>query len=520
MKKKIKLILLILFIIFCTLILSLSVRGLSGNPNGWDVNRNEWKDDGPFELSPERGRFALTYSLIEDKSFYFSEAIARFAIPDLGYKDGHYVSLFAPGVSFLVSPGYLIGRYFGVSQVGTFALISVIAILNVLLIRAIAVRLGANAIAATIGSLVFLFATPAFSYAVTLYQHHISVFLFLLSVYILIRFKNIWFLSIIWFLAMLSISVDYPNFFMVLPIALFALAKMINIKKFKEKLNIKIKLYGILTFFAAVLPLAFFLWFNMVSYGSPFQLAGTVASVKDIDNQGKPIAPRNASVEDARKFTNLELQDKQAVNFFKTRNMLEGFYIYFFSPDRGVIFYTPVILFGILGIILSINRKNKYTNLLLSVLAANVVLYSMWGDFWGGWAFGSRYLIPSYAILAVFIALLLTYWRNKTVFLICFFIILAYSIAVNTLGAVTSNRNPPQVEVLGLEKVSGRQEKYTYERNMDFLSQNKSKSFVFQSFAKNYLSALQYYIILVSIISATSLILLISLRIFYRSESI
>ena len=189
-KYKDKLLFLIL-ILFASGVLMVSLRGLPGNPTVPELNLKIWKENGPFELSPERGRFALIYSIVEDKSFYFSKSIAGFASPDVGIQNGHYVSLFAPLLSFSAIPGYLIGKYFGASQVGTFAVISLFALFNFFLIRAIAIRLGANKIAATLGAFVFLFATPGFAYAVNLYQHHLSTFLILLSIWALLKSKKV-----------------------------------------------------------------------------------------------------------------------------------------------------------------------------------------------------------------------------------------------------------------------------------------------------------------------------------------
>src|SRR5438105_4429802 len=100
----------ILFIAFCAFILSFSLRGLPGNPTPAELNTKVWKDNGPFELSNERGRFALLYSVIEDHKLNFSVDLAKFAVPDLAYTNGKYVSLFAPGVSFIDIPGYLLGK--------------------------------------------------------------------------------------------------------------------------------------------------------------------------------------------------------------------------------------------------------------------------------------------------------------------------------------------------------------------------------------------------------------------------
>lgn len=472
-------------LLFCVLILALSIRGISGNPESSVLNSNFWKDNGPFELSPERGRFAVVYSLIEDNSFYFSHDIARFAMPDLGYKNGHFVSLFAPGVSFLVIPGYLIGKFFEAGQVGAFGVIALFALFNAFLIRKIAIALGIDPYAASLGGLVFLFATPAFAYGVSLYQHHISTFLILTSVYMLLSFRSIWSSAVIWFLFAMSIPIDYPNLFLMLPIAIAALLKNFSVEKIAHRIRLKIKFAGFLAVCAVVFPLLFFMWFNASSYGNPFQFSGTVQGVRSLDKSGDPIIPKSGGA------------PKNAIAFFQTRNLLNGFYIHFLSSDRSILWFTPVIFISIIGIYLFYKNKSGHIlSLLLGVVGMNILLYSMWGDPWGGYAFGSRYLIPSYAILSIFIAYALSVYRKNILFACLFFVLFSYSVCVNTLGAITTSSNPPKTYVLALEAQTGKEEKYTYQRNYDYLLQNQSKSFVFQTFAKSHISAVQYYALL------------------------
>jgi hypothetical protein len=404
-------------------------------------------------------------------------------------------------VSFIAIPGYVIGKFFGASQVGTFSIIALFALINVVLLRNISIRLGAKPLAATIASLIFLFGTPAFAYAVNLYQHHLSTFLILLSIWALLKSNKAWSLIVVFFLCAAAISLDYPNLFFMLPIGLFALGRIISFEKIISKLSIKISLLKILTSLVMVLPILFFFWFNTVSYGGPMHLLGSsaITSIKAIDNHGNPTAPQaRANTEEIKKSSSND--EISGLSYFQTRNILNGFYIHFVSPDRGVIYYAPVVLFGIIGFLLALKNKVRMVPLLVAILGANILLYSMWGDPWGGWAFGSRYLIPSYAILSIFIALLFTYWHKNILFLVIFLIVFAYSAAVNTLGAITSSANPPQVEVLNLEKVSGTVQKYTYERNWDFLRNGNSKSFVYQTVAKNYLSSVQYYEVLVGLL--------------------
>lgn len=508
----------ILLTIFCVLILGLSLRGIAGNPDERTLNKVYWKEEGPLELSPERGKFALTYSVVEDRSVIFSLPIANFATPDLGYINGNYVSLFPPGISYITIPGYLIGRAFGASQVGTYSVIAIFAFLNVLLIRAILLSLGVSNLVSSLSSISFLFATSAFAYAVSLYQHHISTFIMLSSILLLVKFKGVWPLLLIWFLLAVSLTIDSPNLFLMFPIGVFALGRLLYVKLQDKAFRVGIKLFGLATIITAFLPLFLFGYFNNVSYGNPLQLSGTVAGVRAIDAQGRPAAPENAGIQDLSIYTDPSKQDKSAVNFFQTRNLLNGFYIHLFSPDRGMLFYAPLMFLGIAGVSYLYRKNGSLAALFLSIIGVNILLYSMWGDPWGGWAFGSRYLVPTYAMLAIFLGFALMYLNRYLLFTVIFLVTFVYSVGVNTVGAITSNRNPPQVEILGLEKLSGMEQKYTFDRNFDMLSVNKSKTFIFNLFGYKYLTAWQYYFVLVSLIILPGTGMLIIDRLIKRSS--
>lgn len=480
------------FLLFCAAILAFGLRGLPGNPTGAELNDPKWKEEGPFELSPERGRFALLYSVVEDGSLNFSISIARFALPDLSISpSGRYVSMFAPGVSFLVVPGYVLGKYFGASQVGAFAIIALAALINLLLIRAIAIRLGASRWAASLGAFAFLFATPAFSYAGTLYQHHISVLILLFSIYALMRWKNYWSLALVWFLYALSVVVDNPNLLLMFPVALYALARIVLVKRDEEGASVRVRIFGVLTIIAAVIPLAFFLWFNQASHGNAWKFPGTLESVAAINDKGLPLTGQGEKME--LSVLPKEGNERMAVSFFKTRNLLNGFYIHLLSPDRGMIWYAPVALLGLLGLSVIYKKHASRIGLIAAIIGLDVLVYSMWGDPSGGWAFGSRYLIPAYAMLGLGLAMAFNEWGKKHVFLAIFLLTFGYSAWVNTLGAVTTNANPPKIEILALEKITGREEKYTYERNWQYLTAEGSKSFVFKSFLKDKMSAERYF---------------------------
>ncbi len=508
-----------LFLLFCGLILFLCVKGLPGNPTSQDVNKPAWSKDGPLEPSIEGGRFALLYSIAEERRLEFSENIAKLATPDLGYRDGKYVSLFAPGVSIIAIPGYIFGKILGASQVGSFATIGVFALLNVYLLRKISIMFGADHIASTIGSLAFIFASPAFAYATTLYQHHVSTFLILLCVYILMRFKGVWALSVVWFIYALGFVVDYPNLILMFPVAIFALLRTIYVSVKHRQAEVGFSFVRLISLLGIILPLVFMLWYNNNVNGSPIKLSGTLDRVISMEDTNNPVLQSELIKERFEKDKTLVMSSQSFFSSFLSRNMLNGAYIHFFSPDRGMVYFTPVMIFGFLGIFMMYKKWNQYAYLLLGILAFNIVLYSMWDDPQGGWAFGSRYFIPAYAILSVFISCLLTKLKNSTVFLVLFFLVLSYSIGVNTLGAVTSTTNPPKAEALSLEKEFGKEQKYTYSRNIDLLNNGESKTFVFQAFASNYITARSYYLDLTFLITIVAGFLFMYLTMYQGKKS-
>lgn len=508
--KAFKIILLSVFLLLIVVIQAFSIRGSMGNPTPKELQRTNWRDSGVFEVSPERGRYGLLYSIVEDKSFYFSVDIARFILPDLGYKNGNYVSLFAPAVSFIAIPGYLIGKYFGMAQVGAFAIISLFAFINFLLIKNIATKLGAKDLPSWIGAIVFLFATPAYAYSVNLYQHQISTFLILSASYLIIATKKVWPLFFVYFLCAMSIPVDYPNLILMFPIGVYGLQRLVSIEKIKSLFSVKIHIFSLLVFLGIVAPLLFFGWFNLKSYGNALQFSGTVGGVHEIDNEGKPGVPeREISKTREDLFEDPEKQQKSALKFFKPRNILNGMYIHLLSPDRGILYFSPIMVFGIFGIYFLYKKNNKFLPMLIAIVGANLILYSMWGDPWGGWSFGSRYMIPSYAIVSIFIAIAITEVKRKWIFLLIFYPILIYSAGINTLGAITTSANPPKIEAVALESISGRSERYSFDRNWEYLRSGHSKALIYKEWAYNYISTVEYFYLVLGLITALSSSLII-----------
>ena len=127
---------------------------------------------------------------------------------------------------------------------------------------------------------------------------------------------------------------------------------------------------------------------------------------------------------------------------------------------------------------------------LVAIFVVNFVFFSSWGDPWGGWAYGPRYLVPSMAVLAIFAA----YWieRIKYQFIgrLTSFLLFGYSIFISLLGVLTTSATPPKIEADYLKL------KYGYFLNWDFFIKGKSGSFIFNEYASKYVNLQQYFLMI------------------------
>lgn len=477
-------ILIALITVISSLILFTTVKGVNGNPTPNIILAKLSSEAQPFELSPERGRYALTSTIIDNNSVYFSPETASYVVPDLGYKNGHFVSLFAPGVSLLAAPFYIIGERMQLAQFTTFLTSSLFAIMNFLLIVFIVKKLTKNMYAGIVAGLVFLFATNSWAYATTLYQHHISTFLLLVSLYIISGKMRFWTALTVGSLFALSVLIDYPDAFFFIPIILFVIIEHIGVHKKREliKLDLNMNLiFGLLGISLFILPTFFY---NKLAYGNPFQLSGTVQNVREF-NQVK----NKTEVKEATS------QSRSAVGFFKMDNLPESMDVLLTSKDRGLIWFSPVILLSLLGIGPFISKRKGLAYTFVATAIIIFLLYGMWGDPWGGWAFGPRYTIPAIGVLAVLLGVAVNKYARKAWFTTLFAVLMVYSLIVNISGALTTNQIPPSVEAL-----SNNYPAYTYFYNISLIGNGVSASYVFNNFFSRFMSLKSLSVILFTIV--------------------
>ena len=482
-----------LLIILATGSLLVSVvkgSGVEGKINHQSPETRDSRIGSPFESSGSTSRYALAEAMVEDRTMFLNLERAKFASPDVAKFNDRYFSLFQPGVSWWGAPFYWLGRIWGLPQLFTFGSTTLVAIINSGLIAYLARRIGVGYYTAWLCGLVWLWGTNALVYAMTFTQHHLSTWLILLAVISAIG-KRTW-LNNVWFGLIFGagLLVDLPNGLMMLPLVIYVLYQQLEVVRVDEqvKVNLKINFVGLLI---GLLPMIGLLgWYNYQLIGSYTSMAQFIGRTADFSDQ------QPATVESGESESHL----KSWVPF-NLRNQIHGLYVLLISDQSSLLVYSPIVLLGLVGLYFAYQQamvKKKILVLVISsVFFANLLIYSLFGDPSGGWAFGPRYLIPGAAILAIFTGIVIDRYRYRLWFTPVFCFFCAYSIAVNVLGVMTTTQVPPRVEAVALPDPIP----YTYEYNWQLITdKGLNSSLVYNLSLVPYLSSAGYTAIYVIVV--------------------
>lgn len=454
-------------------------------------NTYDTKTGGPFELTISTSRYLLTEALVNNNSLHFNNEQASKAAPDISYHNGKYFSIFTPGVSLISVPLYILGQSLGIQQAFTFLLNIIIQLINILLIIKLAKLLNIGTKTALFTSLIFTFSTNSLAYALTFSQHTITTMFVLIAVINSSNLKrtkvnN----SILGSLYGIAGLIDIPNFFILLPTMLYAFYNSIpkNYIDFKISSITQTLLLGIST-----LPfLLIFGFYNFKQTGSAFstgQFLGRAdypAHLDTIKEEKKPVDPF------ARKQTPLY-----------TRDQMRNFYLLTISNERGILYYSPILLIGIIGtyLLFKENRTRLIGKLIVTISLVTLVLYSLHGDPWGGWAFSSRYMIVPAALVSATMGVSIQRYIKRFSFNLLLLFLLFFSTYINILGALTTNAIPPKVEAVNLPNPIP----YTFELNQQYINSWNS-SFVYNRFFSSYIEPIEYFFIYLGVVSTLLLI--------------
>jgi hypothetical protein len=400
----------------------------------------------------EQSHLSLTQAIIEEQRFEIDSYANQTG--DRAYYNGHYYSDKNPGLAFLATPTYsswrLLYSFFPESfkqsysgserfvreildstsvvtyiNPGFFTFTS--AILLTFFTSSIFIALTAFLVYKISGffteekkyrlllALAYGIGTIAFINALHFMSHASETFFSFLSFYLLFKAKQTksnkaFFLAGIF--SGFGFVIDQLNFLIGLGLLIYAFTI--------DRKNSSLFLLALIT---GSSPL---LLYNFLNFGHPLEFALT-----HIDRAiFRTAYPEHASLKVMRSsFFDLSLLEKFHVESYNPYVMLR----LLFYPYRGLFIYSPILFLSVFGMICMWKKYRTELLLILYILFSFIFFVSMRNNWWGGYFFGPRYLLPVVPFLIFPIALLFDRFKSK-LFLVVFFLVLILSVFINLLG--------------------------------------------------------------------------------------
>ncbi len=121
--------------------------------------------------------------------------------------------------------------------------------------------------------------------------------------------------------------------------------------------------------------------------------------------------------------------------------ILEGLTGILFSPSRGMLFYSPVLLIGLAGAVLTWKNPRRFA-LMIPLQVAALLMFTTqakWFDWWGGWTYGPRPVVDISVFFALLMIPVIEVGLKKRRIKSLFVSLIVYSAAVQFIGAYSYN---------------------------------------------------------------------------------
>lgn len=393
-------------------------------------------------------------------------------------------------------PLYILGSQFNAGVLGAYATMPLVGFFVICLLFVISRQVLKLSFWTSIASaFIFAFATTSWSYSITIYQHIASTAAVLLGFYSVWKYtqrgKGAWLWAALFgFVYAGSVFIDYPNALLLAPLGVYFVCASFDVTKTIEKTRIGLRsgFFAMLLVFVVLTGLH--LYYNQTQLGSWKKFHNTFPRY----TTETYAASYNGSVDEAKRKENVS-------RIFKETNLVSGAYELFVAPDKGIFFFSPILLLALLGMYYSLKKPNGAVVTLFFLVVTNFFVYGSFGDPWGGWAYGPRYVIPAMACMALFVGIALQQVRYKYLTRFIALTLTLYSAAIALLGAVTSNLVPPKVEADYFHL------KYNFLRNIDFLRSGVSENFIYTHYLRTHMSLESYFFVLFAAVAALFIII-------------
>lgn len=327
---------------------------------------------GAFKSNDERALVSGIDSFVKRGEFTVNQIYWDYTNVGMLTSAGDMVPNYEPGQMVLAIPFYLWGRMLGAAVQGTMVFNLAVTAASASLVFLCFLELRFLRRTATLGALVFAFATLAWPYSRTFFREPLTVMAYLLAVYALLRYRPPGLRRLRWpFLAGLAlglalvtkqISVAFVPTFLLLVVA-YERRRPADPGRSLSHQRLAMAL-------AVLIPLFVVLGLERVYHVAT--LGGVELFARNIvEYTTNPQLSQSAPARMARALLGLSI-----------------------SPYKGLFWYSPVLLLGLIGAI-PFTRRYRWEGLaFLLLIGGHFLGYSRYNYWSGGVAWGSRYLLP------------------------------------------------------------------------------------------------------------------------------
>jgi 4-amino-4-deoxy-L-arabinose transferase-like glycosyltransferase len=327
---------------------------------------------GAFKSNDERAYFSGMDSFVKRGEFTANQIYWDYTAVGMLTADGDMVPNYEPGQMLAPIPLYLWGRALGASVQGVLLFNAIVLAGAVALLYLCLIELAYRRAAALLGALVFAFATLAWPYSRTFFREPLTTLAYLLAFYALLRYRPpvprrwIW-PALAGFGLGLAIITKLIGVGVIPGLALLAWSTEWRRGPDDGRGLWPSRLRMAL---AAAIPLLAFL--GLYQFYNWMTLSGVETFSRNI----------------VEYTTNPQLSQTVPMRMLRA---LTGITI---SPYKGLFWYSPVLLLGLVGAWPFVRRHRWEGWAALLIVLAHIVGYSRYNYWSGGVAWGMRYLLP------------------------------------------------------------------------------------------------------------------------------
>jgi hypothetical protein len=327
---------------------------------------------GAFKSNDERAMFSGTDSFVKRGDFTINQLYWDYTNVGMVNTRGDMVPNYEPAQMVLAIPFYLWGRLLGASVQGVMFYGAVSMALAAAVLYLSLLELGCSRRSGVLGALVFAFATAAWPYSRTFFREPPTALFYLAAVYGLLRYRPPGRRRLGWLaLTGAAFGLAYTTKQISIVIVPSLLLLLFAYERHRPPApGSSLARERIRAALALLLPLALLLALQAV-YNRQV-LAGVQAFARDII------------------VYTTDPQLSQSVPIRMLRALL-GLTI---SPYKGLFWYSPVVLLGLVGLVPMLRRRPWECVAFALIVGGYLLGYSRYNYWSGGVAWGSRYMLP------------------------------------------------------------------------------------------------------------------------------